>query len=434
MSNNFVLKQCSLFPSEVNPVLDGEFGLLSGVQSIDYYESIMSPSISVQVRILDVDGSLTAKGVYGGEKLAVKIKGVEDSEFKEKEFQLTTDKHELILNTIGDLTSGVKQQTATLQFVSKDLIKNETARINKRYVGNVTDSIKNILGGSDVKDADKKGINTTKTLESDQAANNYAFVGNKHKAFDIIHRLQAKAGGSGFDDDSKSDYGFLFFENHDGYHFKSMRALFEPEPEFEYTKLEGSSSTDFKIEDYNFSNGNDVVINLKSGLYNNETTFVELDKTKITKVKFDVSKVDDLSFKPPELPIKLDGDQSKPSKIMLRVIDTGVHQHYEENSTKEKDRQPVADLPVYQNKAYARFALLNSQSLNITVGLNPDLRAGQTIMVKFPTTEYKKEMGDEKSNDISGKYLISHLRHEFEGGEFRTHLRLIRDLFTIENA
>ena len=434
MSKNFVLNQCSLFPSEVNPVLDGEYGMVAGIQSFDYYESIMSPSISVQVRILDVDGSLTAKGVYGGEKLAVKIKGVEDSEFKEKEFQLTTDKHELILNTIGDLTSGVKQQTATLQFVSKDLIKNETARINKRYVGNVTDSIKNILGGSDVKDADKKGINTTKTLESDQAANNYAFVGNKHKAFDIIHRLQAKAGGSGFDDDSKSDYGFLFFENHDGYHFKSMRALFEPEPEFEYTKLEGSSSTDFKIEDYNFSNGNDVVINLKSGLYNNEAIFVELDKTKITTVKFNMSDVEDLSFKPPELPIKLDGDQSKPSKIMLRVIDTGVHQHYEENSTKEKDRQPVADLPVYQNKAYARFALLNSQSLNITVWLNPDLRAGQTIMVKFPTTEYKKEMGDEKSNDISGKYLISHLRHEFEGGEFRTHLRLIRDLFTIENA
>ena len=434
MSKNFVLNQCSLFPSEVNPVLDGEFGMVAGIQSFDYYESIMSPSISVQVRILDVDGSLTAKGVYGGEKLAVKIKGVEDSEFEEKEFQLTTDKHELILNTIGDLTSGVKQQTATLQFVSKDLIKNETARINKRYVGNVTDSVKNILGGSDVKDADKKGINTTKTFDSDQAANNYAFVGNRHKAFDIIHRLQAKAGGSGFDDDKKSDYGFLFFENHDGYHFKSMRALFEPEPEFEYTKLEGSSSTDFKIEDYNFSNGNDVVINLKSGLYNNEAIFVELDKTKITTVKFNMSDVEDLSFKPPELPIKLDGDQSKPSKIMLRVIDTGVHQHYEENSTKEKDRQPVADLPVYQNKAYARFALLNSQSLNITVGLNPDLRAGKTIMVKFPTTEYKTEMGDEKSKDISGKYLISHLRHEFEGGEFRTHLRLIRDLFTPENA
>ena len=436
MSKNFALNQCSLFPSEVNPVLEGEFGMVAGIQSLDYYESITSPSISVQIRILDVDGNLTAKGVYGGEKLAVKIKGVEDSEFEEKEFELVPDKHELILNTIGDVTSGVKQQTSTLQFVSKDLIKNETARINKRYVGNITDSVKKILGGPDVADddKDKKGINTTKTLESDQAANNYAFVGNKHTAFDIIQRLQAKAGGAGFDDKTKSDYGFLFFENHDGYYFKSMRTLFEPEPTATYAKTEISESKDSKIEDYNFSSGNDVVINLKSGLYINETTFVELDKTKITKVKFNMAEVDDLSFKPPELPIKLDGDETKPSRIMLRVIDTGVHQHYEENSTKLEDTQPFTDLAVYQNKAYARFALLNSQSLNITVDLNPDLRAGQTIMVKFPTTEYKTEMGDEKSNDISGKYLISHLRHEFEGGEFRTHLRLIRDLFTPENA
>ena len=434
MSNNFVLKQCSLFPSEVNPVLDGEFGLLSGVRSIDYYESITSPSISVQISILDVDGSLTARGVYGGEKLAVSMKTVEDSEFEEKEFKLVPEKHELILNTIGNVSSGVQQQTATLQFVSKDLIKNETARINKRYVGNITDSVKKILGGPDATDADKKGINTTKTLESDQAANNYAFVGNKHTAFDIIQRLQPKAGGSGFDDDTKSDYGFMFFENHDGYHFKSMRALFEPEPTATYAKTEISESGDFKISDYNFSSGNDVVLNLKAGLYNNETTFVELDKTKITKVKFNMSEVADLSLKPPKLPIKLDGDETKSSRIMLRVVDTGVHQHYEENSTTLEDVQPFTDLAVYQNKSYARFALLNSQSLNITVGLNPDLRAGQTIMAKFPTTEYKTEMGDEKSNDISGKYLISHLRHEFQGGEFRTHLRLIRDLFTPENA
>ena len=436
MSKNFALNQCSLFPSEVNPVLEGEFGMVAGIQSLDYYESITSPSISVQIRILDVDGNLTAKGVYGGEKLAVKIKGVEDSEFEEKEFELVPDKHELILNTIGDVTSGVKQQTSTLQFVSKDLIKNETARINKRYVGNITDSVKKILGAPDVPDddKDKKGINTTKKLDVEQAKNNYSFIGNKHTAFDIIQRLQAKAGGAGFDDKTKSDYGFLFFENHDGYHFKSIRTLFEPEPTATYAKTEISESKDSKIEDYNFSSGNDVVINLKSGLYINETTFVELDKTKITKVKFNMAEVDDLSFKPPELPIKLNGDETKPSRIMLRVIDTGVHQHYEENSTTLEDVQPVTDLAVYQNKAYARFSLLNSQSLNITVGLNPDLRAGQTIGVKFPTTEYKTEMGDEKSNDISGKYLISHLRHEFEGGEFRTHLRLIRDLFTPENA
>tara|TARA_Y100000813_G_scaffold51387_1_gene35957 strand:- start:15 stop:1289 length:1275 start_codon:yes stop_codon:yes gene_type:complete len=424
MSKNFSLNQCALLPAEVNPVIEDEFPMLAGVQSIDYYESILSPSISVQVKILDVDGNLSAKGVYGGEKLAIKIVAGKDSELED--FVITPEDHELILNSIKDITSGVKQQTATLQFVSKDLIKNEASKINKRYVGNITDSVKDILT------KDPKGIKTTKSIDDvDRASNNYTFLGNRHNAFDIIQRLQPKAGGVGYDDKKKSDYGFLFFETFDGYHFRSLRSLFEPEPETEYVKSEISGTGDFVIDNYNFSSGNDVVLNLKSGLYNNETTFVELDKTKITKIKFNMDETEDLTLKPPKVPVNIEG---KPSRIMLRVVDTGVHQHYEENSSKLKDVQPFTDLAVYQNKSYARFSLLNSQSLNITVGMNPALRAGQTIRVKFPTVDYKTEFGDDDSKDISGKYLISHLRHEFEGGKFRTHLRLIRDLFTPENA
>ena len=424
MAKNFSLNQCALFPAEVNPVLEAEFPMAAGVRSINYYESILSPSISVQVKILDVDGTLTSKGVYGGEKLAIRMVSSKESELED--FVITPEKHELILNSIKDITSGVKQQTATLEFVSKDLIKNESSKINKRYVGNVTDSVKDILT------KDPKGIKTTKSIDDvDRAVNNFAFVGNQHNAFDIIQRLQPKAGGSGYDDKKKSDYGFLFFETFDGYHFRSIRSLFEPEPEFEYTKSEISTSDDFVIDNYNFSSGNDVVLNLKSGLYNNETTFVELDKTKITKIKFNMDETEDLTLKPPKVPVNI---ENKPSRIMLRVADTGVHQHYEENSSKLKDVQPFTDLAVYQNKSYARFSLLNSQSLNITIGMNPSLRAGQTIRVKFPTIDYKTEFGDDDSKDISGKYLISHLRHEFEGGKFRTHLRLIRDLFTPENA
>ena len=421
MAKNFSLNQCALFPAEVNPILESEFPMTAGVQAIDYYESILSPSISVQVKILDVDGTLTSKGVYGGEKLAIRMVSSKESELED--FVITPEKHELILNSIKDITSGVKQQTATLEFVSKDLIKNEAAKINKRYVGNITDSVKDILT------KDPKGIKTTKSIDDvDRAVNNFAFVGNQHNAFDIIQRLQPKAGGSGYDDKKKSDYGFLFFETFDGYHFRSIRSLFEPEPEFEYTKSEISTSDDFVIDNYNFSSGNDVVLNLKSGLYNNETTFVELDKTQITKVKFNMDETEDLTLKPPKVPVNIEG---KPSRIMLRVADTGVHQ---KKGSKLEDAQPFTDLAVYQNKSYARFALLNSQSLNITVGLNPELRAGQTIQVRFPDVESISGIGDENSKDISGKYLISHLRHEFEGGDFRTYLRLIRDLFTPENA
>ena len=219
----------------------------------------------------------------------------------------------------------------------------------------------------------------------------------------------------------------MFFENYDGYHFKSIRSLFELEPEFTYVKTEISASDDLVIEEYNLNSGNDIVLNAKSGLYNNETTFVELDKTKITKVKFNMTEAADLTLKPPKVPVNIEG---KPSRIMLRVVDTGVHQHYEENDTSLENVQKFTDLAVYQNKSYARFALLNTQTLNITVSLNPELRAGQTILVRFPVSEYINKFGDEKSNDISGKYLISELKHNIDGNRANTEVTLIRDAFT----
>ena len=38
--------------------------------------------------------------------------------------------------------------------------------------------------------------------------------------------------------------------------------------------------------------------------------------------------------------------------------------------------------------------------------------------------------GNEKTNDPSGKYLISELRHMIGGGKSETQLKLIRDVFT----
>ena len=99
MAKNFSLNQCALLPAEVNPVLEAEFPMAAGVRAIDYYESILSPSISVRVKILDVDGTLTSKGVYGCEKLAISMVAGKDS--KLEDFVITPEKHELILNSIS---------------------------------------------------------------------------------------------------------------------------------------------------------------------------------------------------------------------------------------------------------------------------------------------------------------------------------------------
>ena len=116
---------------------------------------------------------------------------------------------------------------------------------------------------------------------------------------------------------------------------------------------------------------------------------------------------------------------------MFRVNDFGVAQV----GAAKSEVQPESELAVYQNKSYIRNNLLFSQSLSISIPLNTTLRAGLMVEVKFPVkkeegNEGAETYGNDKTNDASGKYLISNLRHLVGGGIGETQLELIRDVFT----
>ena len=116
---------------------------------------------------------------------------------------------------------------------------------------------------------------------------------------------------------------------------------------------------------------------------------------------------------------------------MFRILDQGALQ----KGSKKEDVEKRNELAVYQNKSYIRNSLLFSQSLNISIPINPDLRAGGMIEVKLPHKKGddgkpESSYGSEKDNDVSGKYLISELRHLIGGGKAETQLELVRDAFT----
>ena len=116
---------------------------------------------------------------------------------------------------------------------------------------------------------------------------------------------------------------------------------------------------------------------------------------------------------------------------MLRVNDFGVAQ----KGAKKDEVQPISELAVYQNKSYIRNNLLFSQSINISIPLNTTLRAGNIINIRLPVKKDDKgtetnSYGNERTNDPSGKYLVSELRHLIGGGSAETQLKLIRDVFT----
>ena len=407
METKFLIHKCMLRPNEGSSLKE-DYDIVGGNPMIDYYESLDSPTIALTVTFIDIDQVISREGITGGEYIdvTVKIGGFDD-------FKLTSEKHKLMLNSVRNVITETNKQVATLEFITVESIINETARVNKKYAGNVTGTVKQLLK------TDTKGIQTSKNLESDEAANSYAFVGNLKRPLDTIQWLCPKA------QSSTKNFGFLFFETLDGYNFKSIEKLLDQDS-VRYTHTDRPMEGSFKIMQNNLNQTNDIGMNLRLGMYANRTTYVDIENQNVDIVDFDITQLD--LKKPVKL---LDGIEKHPTRLMLRVNDYGASQ----KGSKKEDTVPESELAVYQNKSYIRNNVLFSQSLQISIPINPDLRAGNVIDVRLPVkkgdgSSGESEQGDEKSNDPSGRYLISELRHLLGGGKSETQLTLIRDVFT----
>ena len=413
--------KCRLLPNGC--ALDEEYDIVQGAPEIDYYESIESPSISMTLNFIDTDQVIGRKGITGGELIELTVKDGDDTEFK------ITKEHGMMLNAVKDMNTTSQVQIATLEFISQETIINETARLNKKFSGNVSETVLDILT------KDKKGIQTKKkvfgpktettddevTIEEDRAANAYAFVGNLKRPFDTIQWLCSKT------QSSKESFGFLFFENLDGYHFRSIEKLIKQDAlTYEQTNDPFQNGEGAIILQNKLNQSNNVGMNCRMGMYANKTIFVDIENQSAS--------VEDFSIKDLELnkPIKLiDGLEEHPTRLMLRVSDVGVAQV----GSAKTDTVPPSELAVYQNKSYIRNNLLFSQSLSISIPLNTTLRVGLVLDVKLPSkkgdgTTETSSFGNEKSNDPSGRYLIAELRHLIGRQKAETQLKLIRDVFT----
>ena len=423
MENTFLITKCMLLPSEGSS-LQEEYDIIAGNPIIDYYESIESPSISMTITFIDIDQVIGRKGITGGEYVDLIVK-IDDEDADD--FKIMHNKQKMILNSVRNMITESNKQVATLEFVSVETLVNETARVNKKYTGNISDIVKELLV------QDTKGIQTAKKLfgpvdeslngdnvKKDRATNSYSFVGNLKRPFDTIQWLCPKAQAS------SKNFGFLFFENIDGYHFKSVENLLKQEPKFSYQKPDRPTETDLRLIESNLNQSNDMGINARMGMYSNRTIYVDIENETYEEDDFDISELN------PEKPLKvIETLKEKPTRLMFRILDQGALQ----KGSKKEEVEKRNELAVYQNKSYIRNNLLFSQSLNISVPINPELRAGQMIEVQFPLAQLssrgtENEYGRDKDNDISGKYLISELRHVIGDGKSSTQLNLIRDTFT----
>ena len=213
----------------------------TGAISIDYYEDIFSPTITAKIRVVNDGNSIQApdaegntdgqkQSIYnglplrGGERVSMRIAGNSKNN-KGLDFSKSSTDY-FYVSGITDVISEAQRESFVLNLTSREAITNETTRVTRKYPTSSTIDVS-------VKDILEKILNTKKIGKLDKTQNRYGFIGNLRKPFTVLVWLASK--GVPADSSGDATAGFVFYQNKEGFQFRSIDNLLTQDSKATYT-------------------------------------------------------------------------------------------------------------------------------------------------------------------------------------------------------
>lgn len=407
----------------------------SSLLFLDYYEDLLSPTVTMTVQVMNSNSLLHLLPIRGGESVNISI----ETAFGDFDF---FGNKTLYVYKVSEIAQNSTSEVFTLNLVSREGITNETIRCVRRYDGTIDQSVKKIL-----KDVLKTDNYKNENIE--RTSNSYSFIGNQKKPFHILTWLGPKSipqsssptrtSGEGLNAEAKGVAGFLFYQNKDGFNFKSVEGLVKNTstgtsnlkniPRYYYKQIIEANNpiNEYTILNYSFEKNTDLLKNLRVGMYANATYFYNLYENKLSLFKYFLkNEVRNASMLGADGNIVVSNELGNSiSRIMVRTSDIGVmdNQSGTQSITDKTTIRDEADMA----KSSARYNLLFTQSLNMVVPCNVNLKVGDIIYAEFPRVQ--NAQAGEVDEQQSGNYLIKELRHHMETSMMLTSLKLIRDSY-----
>jgi len=400
--------------------------LRAGVQALDYYEDLFSPTITAKILVTTTGNVLDGKGVYqglplrGGERISIKIKGTTKDN---PGLNFSGNGKELYVSSITNVIKNDNQESFVLSLCSREAITNETSRVPVKFPTSspISTSAEEII---------KKYLVTNKDLFIDRTSNKYGFIGNMKKPFTLLTWLASKGVP---EVTGEGTAGYFFYETRDGYHFKSVDSLIMQEPVATYNATEISdpgNNQDFQILNYVTTRNNNLLEKLRLGQFSTQRSYFNPLTFSFTHPEKGTFKLEDYVGKSKNLgerfkmpPIR-EGESTTlgdiPSRLITGIVDVGT---IEKDVSVEENADPFK----YQSQAIMRYNIMFTQTMTITVPSNTNLKAGDVIECLFPSTTTGKKK--EYDSDVSGLYMIKELCHHFDSEGTYTSMKLIRDTF-----
>lgn len=394
--------------------------------NLHYYESILENSIKATAIIADTGYSIEKDGKYVGLIEGLDLSGgefvelhMEDGYGNKLQFSGT---RVLRIGKIRNKIEHTQNMVFVIDLVTKEFFDNEIieTRVDESFEGKISNSVDKIL---------RKFLKTNKNIEVEVTENEYPFNGNP-ETDTPFYKCTWCATMSIPEGSVETSAGFFFFENYDGYRFRSIEKLLDKRRG--YKKYIYTNTTDLpvgydgKIVQLVPVINIDVQKQMLMGTNNSLVKTYNYFDNKYTEYKFSTKNegargVNLAGF---NLPILPDDITNKPTRIISQMQPIGVKQPIDKEKSKKKDY----DVNLIKAQATSRYNQLFTIVLNIVIAGDFSHRAGDLIYCDFP------ELSSDKTQIVSGKnsgiYMIANLTQQLDvqAGAW-TQLTLVRDSY-----
>ena len=405
------------------------------VQEISIYESLDGKFLSGDMTLLDATNAIQTLPITGFERVEFFFR----TPWTDKGFDFSVATgHPMFVYALKNRSgANPRSQIYTLKFISIEAIRNHQTRVSQAFTGNIDQMITDICYNY---------LKTKKDLIIEDTKSNHKFVIPRLKPTMAIENLRKNAQSLHYENS-----GFLFFENGDGFNFKSYEGLFckkdgTPRPvKAHYSPKIKNIGEDpvyalQSVENFKILQQFDTLNNTANGVYASRLITHDLYNKTFSESDFDYHKEYN---KQNHLEQDSNGDKRSDNGILpLFNFDNGETFgnknegviYYQSETSKVHDTHELPNSRNILQKRVSQHIAANSLMIEITAPGTTELRVGDVVNFTLPKYAPNSK-NDVKDNDkyLSGRYLISAARHHVSTLNKRhtLALELIKDSFNV---
>ena len=381
------------------------------VTELNVFESLFAKAMQLKIGMVDGAGLIKAIALQPGDVISVMIQKDDKQEKKvEKDFVILEIQE-------GDRTQNSQGRSYSISGLTQPAHNNQVFGVSRSINGSVSEMIEQVA----------KDFLKIEELEVEETLGGATYVCANLPPFKIIDALTQQAVAA----DAKGDDNlFFFYENADGFKFKSLRKIITDAATHNYVVTPDKNRSENEQDIYRVMSFRQLKTGsqseqIKGGMLENEVLeFNVLNRTLVSS-RF--------RYKDKSEDIHILG--KNPGRDLETNIDQWVSPEDSRNSGNAPHVVVRSDETAFNRSNYftrkygatkAQKHLFNQICFTLSFHGNPMLRAGDLIEIESP--EFSAKEVKEQDHLFNGKFLIGNVRHRIVGSDqFVTHVDIFKD-------